>query len=198
MLRRKLSLIAGVAAVATLASACQKEEPPAQAPTSAITQPGDGLADAGSLDTDMGNPSDVANDFVEIIESHDASNEVNEWVSLSRAEELMTAETYAANMEYTEGDVYSDWKLWQELNATTTPIVSVEDDPGKQDTSTRAYRTATARINVSSGGGVEGKTAPARMRVHELRLAKKDGQWLIDRWEVHRMQDNDAPQAGDS
>lgn len=198
MMTRKHQVIAGVVAVATLLSACQAEQSPAPAPSATGTHQADSITDAQALDTDMSDPDAVAHDFVEIIESHDASTEVNEWVSVSRAESLMVADTYEANMEYTEGDVYSDWELWKELNATTTPIVSVQATEVEKDTDSRVHRTATARINVSVGAGVEGKTAPARMRVHEMILTNHGGQWLVDRWEVHRMQDNDAPQAGES
>lgn len=198
MARKKHQILAGVLAVATLMSACQSKESPTPAPTQAETQPGDDITDAQALDTDMSDPDAVAHDFVEVIESHNASNEVNEWVSLSRAESLMVADTYEANMEYTEGDVYSDWELWKELNATTTPIVSVQSTEGEKDSPSRVHRTAIARINVSAGAGAEGKAAPARMRVHELILTNNNGKWLVDRWEVHRMQDNDAQQAGES
>lgn len=198
MATHKLRALAALVAVGMFTSACQDRPQPAPEQSgTAVTQAGDDIPAAETMDTDMSSVDDVAADFVEIIEAHDAVNETNEWVSLARAEEMMVPDVYEANIAFTEGDVYSDWQLWRELQATTRAIVSVEPTQGEKDTPTTAHRTVTARLNVSAGSSGQGKTAPNRMRVHELKLTKVGGQWLVERWQVNRMQDNDAQQAGE-
>ena len=179
-------------ACGSVAACGADQEPDPETKTEVSSQEGQSFPDGSTLDTDFSDPDSVAENFVTIIESHNAAHESTEWASLARAEELMVPSSFEANMKITEGDVYTDWDVWRELKATTRPIVKVQDS---EDDGTTATRIITAAINVNSG--VPNQTARSGHRTHTITLTKQGDKWLVDTWKPSRLGDNKASQAGE-
>ena len=195
--RHFAAAVAVATAAATTACAPTDPAPEAAAPPPVEVTDRHKLPTADSLDVDMGNPDAVAKAFVEVVESHDAGSDSTEWISVKRADSLMTPQARETYLSYTDGGVDTDWDVWRDAKAITHPAVSLHDAPKPKDTPTTAYRVVLAQLNVQPDDPAAAERLPKRMRVHFVTMDKTDGKWQVSIWKPDQLTDNTQPQAGE-
>ena len=156
--RHFAAAVAVATAAATTACAPTDPAPEAAAPPPVEVTDRHKLPTADSLDVDMGNPDAVAKAFVEVVESHDAGSDSTEWISVKRADSLMTPQARETYLSYTDGGVDTDWDVWRDAKAITHPAVSLHDAPKPKDTPTTAYRVVLAQLNVQPDDPAAGRS----------------------------------------